>query len=119
VTKFGMKSELQHRKLASSLGWPNALVESIVDLSRIPIFLSDCLRKTLWRKTWKWDSRQANRVRKTGTEGPLGTVERVRIEPCVRRSKSMNRTAQRNRHCAVGTNGTLSHFVPGGLEKVE
>jgi len=51
-----------------------------------------------------------DQVRKTGTR-TVGTVERVRIETCVRQSRSMKLSRERNRHRAMGY-GTLSHFVP-------
>lgn len=60
-----------------------------------------------------------DRVRRTdGVSGPKGTVQNVRIES-VRSSLKPNTSEQLGVAITVlWDNGTLSHFVPDGLEKV-
>ncbi|HQH28836.1 MAG TPA: hypothetical protein PLP17_15695 [Oligoflexia bacterium] len=59
-----------------------------------------------------------DRVRKTGTQGPVGTVERVRIET-MRETIKVDETEPPSVTVTVmWDNGTCSHFVPGGLEKI-
>lgn len=59
-----------------------------------------------------------DRVKKTNTEGPLGTVQNVRIET-LRQAVREDRTEPPGVTVTVlWDNGTLSHFVPDGLEKV-
>ena len=58
-----------------------------------------------------------DRVRKAGSSGPMGTVERVRIET-MRETIKVDETEPPSVTVTVmWDNGTSSHFVPGGLEK--
>jgi hypothetical protein len=64
------------------------------------------------------DFKTGDRVRKAGTAGPDGTVERVRVET-MRETIKVDETEPPSVTVTVlWDNGTLSHFVPGGLEKV-
>lgn len=59
-----------------------------------------------------------DRVKRMETNGPEGTVERVRIET-VRQSIKLDEGEPPGISVTVlWDNGTKSHFVPGGLEKV-
>ncbi len=58
-----------------------------------------------------------DRVRKTGAAGPLGTVEKVRIETMRETIKVDESEPPSVTVTVLWDNGTLSHFVPGGLEK--
>ena len=59
-----------------------------------------------------------DRVKKAGTSGPLGTVEKIRFET-MRETIKIDETEPPSITVTVlWDNGTLSHFVPGGLEKI-
>lgn len=59
-----------------------------------------------------------NRVKRVGVSGPLGTVRNIRIET-VRTSLKQDGTEPPGVCVTVlWDNGTLSNFVPEGLEKV-
>ena len=60
-----------------------------------------------------------DRVKRQDGVGPLGTVERVRVET-VRQSIKVDDTEQPGVTVTVlWDNGTSSHFVPDGLVKAE
>ena len=64
------------------------------------------------------DIKVGNRVRRTGVSGPLGTVRHIRIET-VRTSLKQDGTEPPGICITVlWDNGTLSDFVPEGLELV-
>ncbi len=63
--------------------------------------------------------KQGNRVLRTGTTGPKGTVKQIRVE-------SIRQTMRTGEGDPLGVtvtvlwdNGTLGHFVPDGLEVAE
>ncbi|MCB0323968.1 MAG: hypothetical protein KDD69_10355 [Bdellovibrionales bacterium] len=58
-----------------------------------------------------------DRVKRVDTEGPLGVVQKVRIET-VRQSIRPDGDPPGITVTVLWDNGTLSHFVPGGLEKI-
>ena len=59
-----------------------------------------------------------DRVKRVDSEGPLGTVQKVRVET-VRQSIKVDETEPPGVTVTVlWDNGTLSHFVPGGLQTV-
>lgn len=58
-----------------------------------------------------------DRVKKSDTEGPLGTVQNVRLET-TRQSVHGDSTEPPGVTVTVlWDNGTLSHFIPQGLDK--
>lgn len=58
-----------------------------------------------------------DRVVRAETKGPLGTVQNVRIET-VRTSIKEGAEAPGVTVTVLWDNGTLSHFIPEGIEKV-
>lgn len=59
-----------------------------------------------------------DRVKKKNTEGPFGTVQHVRLET-IRQTVSDHRTEPPGITVTVlWDNGTTSHFVPAGLDKL-
>ena len=64
------------------------------------------------------DLKKGDRVRRVGISGPLGTDENIRMET-VRQSIKVDGAEPPGITVTVlWDNGTKSHFVPGGLEKV-
>jgi hypothetical protein len=60
-----------------------------------------------------------DRVKALGNSGPMGTVKRIRIETIRQSIKEEVRNEPPGMTVTVlWDNGTLSHFVPEGLEKV-
>lgn len=60
--------------------------------------------------------KEGDRVVRAGTKGPQGTVQKVRLE-IVR--TTLKRNDQEEPAVTVSVlwdNGTISHFVPGGLD---
>ena len=57
-----------------------------------------------------------DRVKQTGSEGPCGTVQKVRVET-VRKSIKESDEQPGITVTVLWDNGTTSHFIPEGLEK--
>lgn len=66
----------------------------------------------------KIDFNRGDRVRRTGSEGPFGTVENIRVET-LRQSIKESNDAPGIAITVLWDNGTKSHFVPGALDKVK
>ena len=62
--------------------------------------------------------KSGDRVRRTDTEGPLGTVHKVRIETVRQSIKVEGAEPPGVTVTVLWDNGTSSHFVPAGLELV-
>lgn len=59
-----------------------------------------------------------DRVRRTSVQGPLGTVQSVRVES-IRQAIKVDETEPPSMTVTVlWDNGTVSHLVPDGLERV-
>lgn len=59
-----------------------------------------------------------DRVKRVDSEGPFGTVQKIRVET-VRQSIKVDGTEPPGVTVTVlWDNGTSSHFVPGGLVKI-
>ncbi len=63
--------------------------------------------------------KSGDRVLRVSTEGPLGTVEKVRIETTRETIKQDGGEPPAITVTVLWDNGTLSHFVPDGLELAE
>ena len=61
---------------------------------------------------------KGDRVRRTDGEGPLGTVYKVRVETMRQSIKTEGSEPPGVTVTVLWDNGTSSHFVPGGLERV-
>lgn len=59
-----------------------------------------------------------DRVKKAGVKGPLGTVQKIRVETVRESLKQDEKEAPAVTVTVLWDNGTLSHFVPGGLTRV-
>ncbi len=59
-----------------------------------------------------------DRVKKVGEPGPLGTVNKVRVETVRTTVRSSTDEPPGVSVTILWDNGTLSHFVPDGIEKV-
>lgn len=59
-----------------------------------------------------------DRVRLAGTTGPLGTVKKVRMETIRQSIRESESEPPGVTVTVLWDNGTLSHFVPEGLETV-
>ncbi len=64
------------------------------------------------------DYNRGDRVKKTGTAGPFGTVENIRVET-VRQSIKESKEDPGVAITVLWDSGTKSHFVPSALEKVK
>ena len=63
------------------------------------------------------DFQKGDRVKRSGTVGPMGTVQNIRVET-VRQSIKVDGAEPPGIAVTVlWDNGTKSHFVPGALEK--
>ena len=60
-----------------------------------------------------------DRVKRAAVNGPLGTVQKVRVEIVRNQLKLEGGEPPGVTVTVLWDNGTLSHFVPDGLEKVE
>lgn len=60
--------------------------------------------------------KQGDRVKRAGTEGPQGTVKQVRIESVRQSIRNEQGDPPGITVTVLWDNGTLSHFVPDGLE---
>ncbi len=60
--------------------------------------------------------KQGDRVKRAGTDGPLGTVKGVRIESVRQSIRNDKGDPPGVTVTVLWDNGTLSHFVPDGLE---
>lgn len=58
-----------------------------------------------------------DRVKKSDTDGPFGTVQKVRVET-VRKSIKESDEPPSVTVTVLWDNGTTSHFVPNGLTKL-
>ena len=58
-----------------------------------------------------------DRVKKPDTEGPFGTVQKVRVETVRQSIKENNNEPPGVTVTVLWDNGTTSHFVPEGLDK--
>jgi hypothetical protein len=59
-----------------------------------------------------------DRVRRSDSDGPFGTVKTVRVETIRQSIKTDSGEPPGVTVTVLWDNGTISHFVPGGLEKV-
>ena len=59
-----------------------------------------------------------DRVKKTGEEGPHGTVNKVRIETVRTTIRTSTDEPPGVTVTVLWDNGTVSHFVPDGVEKI-
>ncbi len=57
-----------------------------------------------------------DRVKQSGSDGPRGTVQKVRVET-VRKSIKQKAELPGITVTVLWDNGTTSHFIPNGLEK--
>jgi hypothetical protein len=60
--------------------------------------------------------KQGDRVKRAGTEGPSGTVKQVRIESVRQSIRNDKGDPPGVTVTVLWDNGTLSHFIPDGLE---
>jgi len=60
--------------------------------------------------------KKGDRVKRVGREGPLGTVQQVRVESIRSTMKNDSNEPPGVTVTVLWDNGTLSHFVPDGLE---
>lgn len=63
----------------------------------------------------KVDFKQGDRVKRSGTEGPLGTVKQVRVESVRQSLRAEDGEPPGVTVTVLWDNGTLSHFIPEGL----
>ena len=63
------------------------------------------------------DFKIGDRVKRAGSPGPLGTVQKVRVEIVRNQLKVEGGEPPGVSVTVMWDNGTLSHFVPEGLEK--
>lgn len=61
--------------------------------------------------------RTGERVKRAGQSGPLGTVQKVRVETVRTTLKVDGNEPPGVTVTVLWDNGTVSHFVPQGLEK--
>ena len=59
-----------------------------------------------------------DRVKKSNTEGPFGTVQNVRLETIRQSVREQSTEPPGVTVTVLWDNGTLSHFVPEGLAKI-
>ena len=59
-----------------------------------------------------------DRVTRVNTDGPLGTVERVRVETVRETIKQEGGEDPAVTVTVIWDNGTLSHFIPDGLTRI-
>ncbi len=59
-----------------------------------------------------------DRVKATGTTGPVGTVKKVRVETIRQSIRESESEPPGVTVTVLWDNGTLSHFVPEGLERL-
>lgn len=57
-----------------------------------------------------------DRVKRSGTEGPTGTVKQVRIESVRQSLRTEDGEPPGVTVTVLWDNGTLSHFIPEGIE---
>lgn len=62
--------------------------------------------------------KKGDRVRRVDAEGPLGTIQNVRIETVRQSIKTDSNEPPGVTVTVLWDNGTVSHFVPGALEPV-
>jgi hypothetical protein len=60
--------------------------------------------------------KQGDRVKRIGTEGPFGTVKQVRIESVRQSIRKEDGEPPGITVTVLWDSGTLSHFIPEGLE---
>lgn len=59
-----------------------------------------------------------DRVRRSGLEGPQGTIKKIRVETVRQSIKEDGNEPPGVTITVLWDNGTLSHFIPEGLENV-
>lgn len=59
-----------------------------------------------------------DRVKRSGVPGPVGTVQKVRVETTRTTLKEDSGEPPGVCVTVLWDNGTLSHFIPEGLEKI-
>lgn len=59
-----------------------------------------------------------DRVKRVDSEGPLGTIQKVRIETVRQSIKVVGGEPLGVTITVLWDNGTKSHFVPGGIERL-
>jgi len=59
-----------------------------------------------------------DRVKRVDSEGPLGTVQNVRVETVRQSIKTDSAEPLSVTVTILWDNGTKSHFVPGGIEHI-
>lgn len=64
----------------------------------------------------KLDFKHGDRVKRIGSEGPLGTVKQVRVESIRQSLRTEDGEPPGVTVTVLWDNGTLSHFIPEGLE---
>lgn len=64
----------------------------------------------------KFEFNAGDRVKRSGTEGPLGTVKQVRVESVRQSLRTEDGEPPGITVTVLWDNGTLSHFIPEGLE---
>ncbi len=60
--------------------------------------------------------KQGDRVKRSGTNGPLGTVKQVRIESVRQSLRKEDGEPPGITVTVLWDSGTLSHFIPEGLD---
>ena len=63
--------------------------------------------------------KQGNRVLRTGTTGPKGTVKQIRVETTRQTMRTGETDPLGITVTVLWDNGTLGHFVPDGLQVSE
>lgn len=64
------------------------------------------------------DLKQGDRVKRAGTQGPGGTVKQIRVETTRQTMRTDDGDPPGVTVSVLWDNGTLSHFVPDGVEKI-
>lgn len=81
--------------------------------------LSERLKKTLRGGNMAESFESGDLVRRSTGMGPLGTVQNIRVESVRTSLKEDGGEAPGVTVTVLWDNGTISHFVPDGLEKVK
>jgi len=68
-------------------------------------------------KELKVDFKQGDRVKRAGVAGPSGTVKQIRVETTRQSMRTEQGDPPGVSVSVLWDNGTLSHFIPEGLEK--
>jgi hypothetical protein len=61
---------------------------------------------------------KGDRVKRVKTDGPFGTVKRIRVETVRQSIKVDSNEPPGVTITVIWDNGTVSHFIPAGLEKL-